>query len=143
MSLEELKSNIESALEADDDLIFNTFQEINSYNGQWDDDAWYDMDMIGEILADDSDPLYLVYRFFYGSSAYNENQPANPNDSYFRLNGYGNVETADSPGFVMNQVDKYWASEIASYIVDNLDESFDLPSEIQELVDEYNENPEE
>ena len=48
------------------------------------------MDMLGEIW---NDPLEAVTRTFYGGRYGFDRDSFNPNDSYFRLNGYGNGES--------------------------------------------------
>ena len=48
------------------------------------------MDMLGEVW---DDPLEAVTRTFYGGRHGFNNDSFNPNDSYFRLNGYGNGES--------------------------------------------------
>ena len=49
-----------------------------------------EMDMLGEIW---NDPLEAVTRTFYGGRYGFDRDSFNPNDSYFRLNGYGNAES--------------------------------------------------
>ena len=48
------------------------------------------MDMLGEVW---DDPLEAVTRTFYGGRHGFNNDSFNPNDSYFRVNGYGNAES--------------------------------------------------
>lgn len=49
-----------------------------------------EMDMLGEIW---NDPLEAVTRTFYGGRYGFDRDSFNPNDSYFRVNGYGNGES--------------------------------------------------
>ena len=49
-----------------------------------------EMDMLGEIW---NDPLEAVTRTFYGGRHGFNNDSFNPNDSHFRVNGYGNAES--------------------------------------------------
>ena len=49
-----------------------------------------EMDMLGEIW---NDPLEAVTRTFYGGRWGFDRDSFNPNDSYFRVNGYGNGES--------------------------------------------------
>ena len=50
----------------------------------------FEMEMLGEIW---NDPLEAVTRTFYGGRYGFDRDSFNPNDSYFRLNGYGNGES--------------------------------------------------
>lgn len=50
----------------------------------------FEMDMLGEIW---NDPLEAVTRTFYGGRYGFDRDSFNPNDSYFRVNGYGNGES--------------------------------------------------
>lgn len=54
------------------------------------DDEPFEMDMLGEIW---DEPLEAVTRCFYGGRYGFKNDSFNPNDSYFRVNGYGNGES--------------------------------------------------
>lgn len=49
-----------------------------------------EMDMLGEIW---NDPLEAITRTFYGGRYGFDRDSFNPNDSYFRVNGYGNAES--------------------------------------------------
>ena len=49
-----------------------------------------EMEMLGEIW---NDPLEAVTRTFYGGRWGFDRDSFNPNDSYFRVNGYGNAES--------------------------------------------------
>ena len=49
-----------------------------------------EMDMLGEIW---NDPLEAVTRTFYGGRYGFDRDSFNPNDSYFRVNAYGNGES--------------------------------------------------
>lgn len=49
-----------------------------------------EMDMLGEIW---NDPLEAITRTFYGGRWGFDRDSFNPNDSYFRVNGYGNGES--------------------------------------------------
>ena len=67
-----------------DDYGMEYLQENDS------DNAPFEMDMLGEIW---NDPLEAITRTFYGGRWGFDRDSFNPNDSYFRLNGYGNGES--------------------------------------------------
>ena len=54
------------------------------------DDEPLEMDMLGEIW---DDPLEAITRTFYGGRYGFDKDSFNPNDDYFRVNGYGNGES--------------------------------------------------
>ena len=54
------------------------------------DDEPFEMDMLGEIW---NDPLEAVTRTFHGGRYGFDRDSFNPNDSYFRVNAYGNGES--------------------------------------------------
>ena len=67
-----------------DDYGMEYLQENDS------DNAPLEMDMLGEIW---NDPLEAVTRTFYGGRYGFDRDSFNPNDSYFRVNAYGNGES--------------------------------------------------
>ena len=67
-----------------DDYGMEYLQENDS------DNAPFEIDMLGEIW---NDPLEAVTRTFYGGRYGFDRDSFNPNDSYFRVNGYGNAES--------------------------------------------------
>lgn len=100
------------------------------------DDKIYSMSEFDELYycMDGKSPLDVIRDAFNGSF--------NPNDDWFRWNGYGNLESTDRP--IDDWVD---IDDIADYIVEN-DEDLgdkdirDLLDEI-ELENEYEEEEEE
>ena len=67
-----------------DDYGMEYLQENDSDNEP------FEMEMLGEIW---NDPLEAVTRTFYGGRWGFDRDSFNPNDSYFRVNGYGNGES--------------------------------------------------
>ena len=68
-----------------DDLA-QLLQHMNSYDGCFDDAAYYDMGEFDEFLSNNT-PMEIAQMIFYGEF--------NPNDEYFHFNAYGNLESAD------------------------------------------------
>lgn len=67
---------------------------MDSWDGYLGDDRYYDMEELDEIFHD-SDPTYILERAFFGyREGTNGREPFNPNDEYFRFNGYGNLVSA-------------------------------------------------
>lgn len=68
-----------------DDLAV-LLQHMNAYDGCFEESTYYDMDEFDEFL-DGRTPLEIARMIFFGNF--------NPNDDYFRFNGYGNLESAN------------------------------------------------
>ena len=119
---------LEMLRDMDDELIeiHNAYCEKVNYT----DDMIYSMSMLNEFYYG-KDPLDIILDAYNGAF--------NPNDNWFRWNGYGNLESTDRP--IDNWID---IDEIADYIVEN-DE--DLGNkDIRDLLDEIeleNEDEEE
>ena len=71
-----------------EDMIDNYGMEYLQENDS--DDEPFEMEMLGEIW---NDPLEAVTRTFYGGRYGFDRDSFNPNDSYFRVNSYGNGES--------------------------------------------------
>ena len=92
------------------------------------DDRIYSMGEFDELYCmDGKSPLDVIRDAFNGSF--------NPNDDWFRWNGYGNLESTDRPEDWMD------LDDIADYIVEN-DEDFDN-DDLRDLMDEIEEENEE
>ena len=104
--------------------IHNAYCEKVNYT----DDMIYDMSMLNEFYHG-KDPLDILLDAYNGAF--------NPNDDWFRWNGYGNLESTDRPVDDWIEID-----DIADYIVEN-DEDFGN-TDIRDLMDEIEaENEEE
>ena len=69
-----------------DDLTY-LLQHMNSYDGCFEESAYYDMDEFDEFLSNCT-PSEIARMIFFGDDF-------NPNDEYFRFNAYGNLESAN------------------------------------------------
>ena len=92
------------------------------------DDMIYDMSMLNEFYHG-KDPLDILLDAYNGAF--------NPNDDWFRWNGYGNLESTDRPVDDWIEID-----DIADYIIENDDALYN--DDIRDLLDEIEaENEEE
>ena len=66
--------------------LVELLQYMNGYDGCFDDCVYYDMDEFDEFMSNYS-PMQIAQMIFFGDF--------NPNDDYFRFNGYGNLESAN------------------------------------------------
>ena len=92
------------------------------------DDRIYAMDELNELYSDKA-PLTILLDAYNGAF--------NPNDDWFRWNGYGNLESTDRPVDDWIEID-----DIADYIIENDDALYN--DDIRDLLDEIEaENEEE
>ena len=66
--------------------LVELLQYMNGYDGCFDDCVYYDMDEFDEFMSNCS-PMQIAQMIYFGGDF-------NPNDEYFRFNGYGNLESA-------------------------------------------------
>lgn len=62
-------------------------QEVNSYNGGYENIVKYDRDMFWD-LVDGVEPERIANMIYFGDY--------NPHDEYIGFNGYGNIESMDA-----------------------------------------------
>ena len=91
-----------SYLKDNDELFNRLIEELDSYCGYLYDDRYYPMDELPDLLygKDIMDVLNMAY---YGSFC--------PNDEYFRVDGSGNLESADYIDY-SDHLDKYFVEEL-------------------------------
>ena len=111
--------------------IVKVVRDINSWNSQLDWLDFIDMDFFDEYMEGQS-PLWIAERIFYGDF--------NPNDEYFILNGYGNLESYDE--WKANKECEEYIDEIIDALIDNID-YIDTYSEIHNLFEELKEEEED
>ena len=64
------------------DLLYT----MNAYDGSFEESIYYDMDLFDEFMANCT-PSEIARMIYFGEF--------NPNDDYFRFDGYGNLESLD------------------------------------------------
>ena len=67
--------------------LVELLQHMNGYDGCFDDCVYFDMDEFDDFMSNYS-PMEIARLIFFGNDF-------NPNDDYFRFNGYGNLESAN------------------------------------------------
>lgn len=105
-----------------DDLVY-LLQHMSAYDGCFDGDIYYDMDEFDEFMSNYT-PMEIAQMIWFGEF--------NPNDAYFRFNGYGNLESADWHDVVVD------AEDLKDDIIDHLTHHYngDTPwSDLDDLVD--------
>ena len=107
-----------------DDELVELIQRMSFYDGSFDDCIYYDMEDFDEFLAGHT-PMEIAQMICFGDYF-------SPNDEYFRLNAYGNLESADWPDV------KLEAEDLKDDIIGHLVNSYsgDTPwIELDHLVD--------
>lgn len=134
----EFETALTELLENDSDVLVELVNTFVSYNGLFEDEQRIQMEEIDEYFVDVK-PSEFLPRVFYGhdedTSSEGNYSEFNPNRAYFYFNGYGNLVSTDYLDY----------SDLIEDCVNNIEqlEPYDLPSEIQDLFDEYNEEAEE
>ena len=67
--------------------LVELLQHMNAYDSCFDDCVYYDMAEFDDFMSNYS-PMEIAQMIFFGNDF-------NPNDDYFRFNGYGNLESAN------------------------------------------------
>ena len=100
---EEITKNIIEYFKNNEELFNDCIEELDNYNGYLNENRYYSMDELNEFY-NDSEPLEILYRAYYGrddnkwttdkegNKIYGE---FNPNREYFYYNGYGNLVSSD------------------------------------------------
>lgn len=119
-------------LKENEETFNDLIEELDSWNGYLGDDKYYPMYDINELLQGKNieDIINMV---FYGS--------VNPNDDYFKFNGYGNLETSDYKDY-SDYLDTYFINEV----IENYNHLYINDEELIKLIEkviEYDEETEE
>ena len=138
----EITADIIKYFNQNEDIFSDCMEELDSYNGYLGDDRYYDMDELDEFYSD-AEPSEILARAFYGydedtwttdSSGNKEYGAFNPNRTFFRYNGYGNLVSSDYRDYSDN-LDEYAVREMAEnrYYIDSIDADEDLAALFDEL----------
>lgn len=130
----DLEKAIKDALTSD--ICFDIVAIAYSEDDLFSEDAFIAADVFWDIHEND-DLQDMCLKFFKGENL-DTRGAADPSSDYFRFDGYGNVESTDTPGDIyLDELD----DELTDYIMDHLDDR-EFPEEIQKLIDNYFENKE-
>ncbi len=128
--------------EENEDIFNEMIEELDSYNGFLGDDRYYNMDELNEFYTGvDADEI--LRRAFYGydedftDKDGNHTEPFNPNKDFFRYNGYGNLVSSDYKDYSAH-LDEYFIESV----IENIGEFYEVPDEIQEIIDKLEESEE-
>ena len=122
------EKELKELLEKNESVLNEIVSCLNSNDGSFENDVWYDMDMLDDYLSGMS--AWEVLRLgFYGSDEDRENSSFNPMRNYFRFDAYGNLESCDYIDYsyliddvveiIMNDTD---VVDNVLYVIDDSDE---------------------
>ena len=125
---EKFEKELKELLEKNESVLNEIVSCLNSNNGSFENDVWYDMDMLDDYLSGMS--AWEVLRLgFYGSDEDRENSSFNPMRNYFRFDVCGNLESCDYIDYsyliddvveiIMNDTD---VVDNVLYVIDDSDE---------------------
>lgn len=141
-TIEEIKEEITTYFENNEEEYNEVIEELDSYNGYLGDDRYYYMEDLDEFYRD-TEPTEILTRAFYGHDAdswkigrHEEKiyQAFNPNRNYFTYNGYGNLISTDYKDYT-DKLDNYFIDELIEYA----GSLYNIPEEVQTLIDEIEE----
>lgn len=94
MTREEAIRNYVEQLNGDD--LTYLLQHMHGYDGCFDEASYYDMEEFDKFMSNYT-PIEIARMIYFGEF--------NPNNDYFHLNGYGNLESANWPDVVAEAED--------------------------------------
>lgn len=139
-TIEEIREEIRKYFEENEDNFNEVIEDLDSYNGILGDDRYFEMWELDEFY-NGTEPTEILSRAFYGYDEMytdkdgNHTESFNPNRDYFRYNGYGNLVSTDCKDY-SDRLDEYFIDEL----IENAGHLYNIPDEIQELLDEIEEN---
>lgn len=137
-TIEEIKEEIKAYFEENEEEYNEVIEDLDSYNGYLGDDRYYNMEDFDEYLTGLT-PSEVLARTFYGGDddtkdANGTRGEFNPNREYFYYNGYGNLCSTDYKDYTCH-LDNYFIDEL----IENAGQLYNIPEEVQELIDEIEE----
>ena len=103
--------------------LADLLQHMNEYDGCFEEASYYDMDEFDELMSNYM-PMEIAQRIYFGEF--------NPNDDYFRFDGYGNLKSLDWQEISAEAEDL--VDDILDHLVNNYDG--DTPwSDLDYMVD--------
>ena len=128
--------------EHEDDFI-DAIEGLDSWNGYLGDERLYNMEDLDDLYGG-VEPSEVLRRAFFGYDEDYKNdrgeytQPFNPNKDYFHFNGYGNLVSSNYKDYSA-WLDKYFVEEY----IDNINNIYDVPEEVQTIIDSIGEEDDE
>lgn len=138
----EIKEAIKAYFEENEEEFNAVIEELDSYNGYLGDDRYYDMEMFDEYMTGMTASEVLQLTFYGGDDDTKDKNGIrgefNPNRAYFYYNGYGNLCSTDYKDYSCH-LDDYFVDDL----IENAGSLYDIPDEVQNLIDEIDENEDE
>lgn len=135
----EIKEAMKNYFENNEDEFIEVIEELDSYNGYLGDDRYYNMEELDEMLYGLT-PSEVLARTYYGGDDDTKDRNGirgefNPNRAYFYYNGYGNLCSTD----YKDNYNYYLDDNFIDTVIENAGNLYNIPEEVQELLDELEE----
>lgn len=127
MEQEQLLENIKAILIEQGDLL-QILREINSYDGYFDGDDWWENDEEFFETYYEGDVMGAVRAVCFGDYHFM--------DEYVKINAYGNLETTN---YVQGEIESI-IDDVVEHLIEIWDEigsSVDLPNDARTMIEQY------
>lgn len=122
-----INEKIKELLMENDELLIQAVQNLNSWNGGFDDLSFYENDEEFFNTYFEGNPMEAIRATHFGKYSYNDN--------YVKFNGYGNLDTysySEMVEEIKSQIDEIVESCIENYNNIYIDEITDIIEELEE-----------
>lgn len=134
--MKSINEKLKELFEQDEELFNNTIEELDGWNGYLNDNRYYSMDELNDLLSG-SEPIEILNRAFFGrDDTWHRDEHGqkhygefNPNREYFYFNGYGNLVSSDYKDYSYLLDDYFIGSLLENY------ESLYLDDSIIEIIE--------
>lgn len=133
-----INEKIKELLMENDELLIQAVQNLNSWNGGFDDLRFYDNDEDFFRMFFEGKTMEAIRATQFGHYSYN--------DDYVRFNGYGNLDTysySEMVEEIKSQIEEIVESCIENYNNIYIDEITDIIEELEEELEEEEEEDDE
>lgn len=119
-----MEKKLKELLLNDEEMLFDVVKEINSWDGSLRQLDYLNMDEFDDILYG-TNPIDLAFKIHNGNF--------NPNDDYFKFDGYDNLKSESRFGVLEEMKD--YIEDVIERLID-LQDNLYLPQEIQNILNE-------
>ena len=133
-----INEKIKELLMENDELLIQAVQNLNSWNGGFDDLSFYENDEEFFNTYFEGNPMEAIRATHFGKYSYNDN--------YVKFNGYGNLDTysySEMVKEIKSQIEEIVESCIENYNNIYIDEITDIIEELEEEEEEEEEEKKE
>lgn len=114
----EIAERIIEYFKTNEDAFNDCIEELDAWNGYLQEDRYFEMELLDEVL-DGSTPTQILHMAFngydedsYDSETERYKEQFNPNQPYFKFNGYGNLVSTYFKDYSAH-LDEYFVKDLA------------------------------